>query len=867
MRAAYRESASAGRSASTNRGGAHALSELGTERACGAASPSSSPAPVVERALPRRYNVIEHSQDGDEPDHRDGELGSPRPRSSARRVAQRLFWQRLRYLRRPYVTWTPVAELTRLSDYDFELLARDLLSAELHLRLESFARGRDKGIDLRYLTPPDPAKPLLPRTPQAPEIVVQCKHYANTGYSGLKSKLQSSERKKIAKLAPKRYILVTSVDLTAANKGELQALLAPHVLTESDIYGASDIDALLRRHPEVERAHFKLWLTSSEVLDRFLHSEVYRHTEHVLRNIERNAIRYVANRSYPTAMEILTKNHVCVIAGRAGIGKTTLAEMLLLEHAAANFQPIVVSADISEANKVWSADPSVRQIFYYDDFLGQAAVADKLNKNEDARLDAFLDVVLRTKNKRLILTTREYILQQAKRDYERLERMGLDAHKHMIRLEDYTRLNKAQILYNHLYFSELDADVRASVVPEKLYLRVINHDNYTPRLINEIARRAKLDGTRANSFPAYLLGILDDPKTLWQHTFDHSISSEARLVLLSLASLPPLTTIDALRACYESLQADVTTKPFFYALKEIDGDFIRTTQSGALAVVSFSNPSVRDFVLARLWDLAGLRDRLLSTVPFFEQVLALRQQKPEIFQEPAVSRALLRTFNSGGCVVTAYGLPDSQSYSLSVMNGVARLAIALKQPPAEIAPEWIATVTTGFAEEWSQGYFYGLGDIIRVIELIRERDWDAAAPLIEAVRAGLLVREMEDVDDAEFARDFISAYADAFTDEDYEVIIRFADSFASSEIETLLELKDPAEIRERMTQLEGLADDLGVSISYSDSRRIERHVDELEFAADRYEDWDGDRSGNYERPSDGNENDAIDDLFDTLEKH
>ena len=82
---------------------------------------------------------------------------------------------------------------------------------------------------------------------------MQCKHYAGTGYSGLKSKLQTKERANVAKLAPKRYILVTSVDLSPANKTELRAILAPYVQTESDIYGASDIDSLLKRHQNVER--------------------------------------------------------------------------------------------------------------------------------------------------------------------------------------------------------------------------------------------------------------------------------------------------------------------------------------------------------------------------------------------------------------------------------------------------------------------------------------------------------------------------------------------------------------------------------------------------------------------------------------
>ena len=39
-----------------------------------------------------------------------------------------------------------------LSPLDFEELVRDLLQAELNIRLESFGPGTDKGIDFRMAT-------------------------------------------------------------------------------------------------------------------------------------------------------------------------------------------------------------------------------------------------------------------------------------------------------------------------------------------------------------------------------------------------------------------------------------------------------------------------------------------------------------------------------------------------------------------------------------------------------------------------------------------------------------------------------------------------------------------------------------------
>jgi hypothetical protein len=55
-------------------------------------------------------------------------------------------------------------EFSRLSAYDFEELARDLLQEEWSVRLEAFTAGRDGGIDLRCLHEPEGT------------VIVQCKH-------------------------------------------------------------------------------------------------------------------------------------------------------------------------------------------------------------------------------------------------------------------------------------------------------------------------------------------------------------------------------------------------------------------------------------------------------------------------------------------------------------------------------------------------------------------------------------------------------------------------------------------------------------------------------------------------------------------
>ena len=90
-----------------------------------------------------------------------------------------------------------------LSAYEFECFTRDIINAHEGLDLGSFAEGRDGGIDLRYTS--DNGK----------TVIVQAKRYRD--YNDLIATLKK-EVDKVNKLNPNRYIISTSVDLTANNK-------------------------------------------------------------------------------------------------------------------------------------------------------------------------------------------------------------------------------------------------------------------------------------------------------------------------------------------------------------------------------------------------------------------------------------------------------------------------------------------------------------------------------------------------------------------------------------------------------------------------------------------------------------------------
>lgn len=94
--------------------------------------------------------------------------------------------------------------------------------------------------------------------------------------------------------------------------------------------------------------------------------------------------------------------------------------MLVLHYCRTGYEAIKVTHDIAEA---WNLNSEgTKRLFYYDDFLGQSSVMEKLRKNEDQRILDFVHAVRGTPHTKLIMTTRETILQQAYREYEKLNR-------------------------------------------------------------------------------------------------------------------------------------------------------------------------------------------------------------------------------------------------------------------------------------------------------------------------------------------------------------------------------------------------------------------------------------------------------------
>ncbi|MEW2298327.1 restriction endonuclease [Streptomyces sp. NPDC006743] len=468
-------------------------------------------------------------------------------------------------------------ELGRLTDHDFEVVCRDLFSDVLGIPLEIFPRGRDRGIDLRHTGP-------------SGTTVVQCKHWPRATQATLIRRLIKDELPKVRALAPDRYIVATTVGLTVDGKEELCGAFAPYVRDTGDLYGVDEIVAELLRRPELVRRHFRLWLSSTSVLQTVLNQDRYLRSSWLQKRLPGIADTFVPHEGFERAKQLLDTQQVCVIAGIPGVGKTTVALMLAAWLMGNNYEVHEISQDVDEIGALWR--DGTRQVFLYDDFLGSTTLDTPFNKNEDNRLLSVIREIQETPGKALVMTTRDYLLEHARLRHDRLAEPDVSDAVSVVRLTDLDLQVRGQILYNHVHHSSLPPNDKRRFADPAVWRPVVQHRNFNPRLVEETLR---LSARRGQDVGAAMLENLDDPRRVWERIVENELSDAAvhMLEVLFTFRSAPLEDLEESWHWYrEEMDQAADGRTFRRALQLLGGTMI-TIEQGRVA---FHNPSIEDYL-------------------------------------------------------------------------------------------------------------------------------------------------------------------------------------------------------------------------------------------------------------------------------
>ena len=389
---------------------------------------------------------------------------------------------------------------------------------------------------------------------------------------------------------------------------------------------------------------------------------------------------------------------------------------------------------------------------------------------------------------------------------------------------------------------------------------------------------------------------LDDPTKVWERIFEN-LSVMARRVLLAVASLPTEVFLEDVRDAVQSLSPkDFDAGEFRNAIGMVEGTFIDVLKAepdskGHQSLVVIRDPSVRDYLWARLEVVEGEADALVRSAIFFEQCVILYEGQNHIASMPAMvlPRTHIGTRNrtvvSHEAVVSrAAGLIDStsplvrQQRSFEIFGTFHReqrnleqrtsflMAVLAAHRDSRVVASSANTCLARTADEWEAGRGSHIDGLELLNQAMKIEDLIDADVLERAGRAllGLTISRLQQSEDFEALVRLATVNPGLFAEpqRSLESWSSEFEHFLDGERSWLLEeLDDPDHLEEEMMVISEIALEFGMDISdleFDTERRIE------ELRSEWGPDFGSDIPRLYSNPTDKSGTGQIDTLFQSL---
>jgi len=491
-------------------------------------------------------------------------------------------------------------DLHKLSPTEFEDLSRDLIQAEKGITFESFKPGKDLGIDGRFIIDNNY------------QIILQCKRYATL------TSLLASLRKEVPKMEAQRgeliYLLATSLKLSPPDKTKIAKALSPLVELENQIYGREDLNNLIAQNIDIERRWVKLWLQNGDALNRIVNLDLVNRNRFFMRKAKHTVKTYARDYNYLNCLEALSKERGIIITGDPGVGKSAVAHILAVELTAYDFEVKVVGDDVNNALRQFL--PEKKQVFIYDDFLGENIMDKRLRPGEQDDIISLLEMSRESRNTFVILISRNYLLNEARKEYERMNRYLRQRSTAIVEVNHHHHSDRADIIYQHLYAADIPAQKLHDFVVAEQYLPIVRHNNFNPRIVEAIFKSTAIERLTQKELKKKIEHFLDNPFSVWEYPFRNGINDLARDVLLVLLTFDGLVEYNVLFEAVESYREQQLFEPEFKAnLAVLSNVFIDQHKVKKIKMIQFVNPSIRDFLVHYVEQhkhlLAGLIDKAI----------------------------------------------------------------------------------------------------------------------------------------------------------------------------------------------------------------------------------------------------------------
>lgn len=499
-------------------------------------------------------------------------------------------------------------ELHSLGWKAFQQLCVTVISEVWGQHVQSFFDSRDGGRDGAFYGAWSPkADKSLHGS-----FTIQCKFTSQPDktlkFSDLSDELAKAKRLAARGLAD-NYFLFTNARLTGSTDEKIQAAFkAIPGIAHFSTYGADRIAMFIRESPRLRMLVPRVYGLGD--LSQILDERAYAQAIEVLSALGDDLGKFVITDAYQKSAKALVEHGFVLLLGEPACGKSTIAAALAVgaldEWGCSTIK--VRDAD----DFVQHSNPNEpKQFFWVDDAFGATQIDWQSAFGWNRALPHVQAAIRR--GAKVVFTSRDYIYRSAKSALKQSALPVMQDAQVVIRVEQLSKDEKEQILYNHIRLGTQSTEFKRSV---KSFLPIVSaHQRFSPEIARRLGNPAFTRNLHISRWG--LEQFVERPMELLKEiiqTLDANSRSAVALVFMRGGILPSPVTL--------SLEEEEAIKLLGGAAAEVrnalatlDGSLLLQVQQGGDFSWRLKHPTIRDAFAALIAENRELMDIYLAGTP------------------------------------------------------------------------------------------------------------------------------------------------------------------------------------------------------------------------------------------------------------
>ncbi len=450
-------------------------------------------------------------------------------------------------------------------------------------------------------------------------FTAQCKFTAKADktlqFADLKDDFKKAKRLAAKGLAD-NYILFTNARLTGTTEEEIrQEFEAIPGVKRFAAYGCERISQIIQESPRLRMLVPRVYGLGD--LSQILDERAYDQAQEILSALGDDLAKFIITDAYKQSAKALVEHGFVLLLGEPACGKSTIAAALAIGALDEWGCSTVKVRDADDFVK--HSNPHEKQFFWVDDAFGPTQL-DWGSALAWSRAFPHINAAIH-RGAKVLFTSRDYIYQAARRHLKESALPVMKESQVVIHVENLTKDEREQILYNHIRLGTQPRKFKAKLKP--FLPDVAAHDRFSPEIARRLGNPLFTKGLIVskhglNKFVANPLGLLCEII----NTMDDGSRSALALVFMrgGMLQSPVQMSKDEDQAI---TRLGGSTADVLSALKSLDGSLLRNSLQGGEYVWCFKHPTVRDAFAAVVAEDRDLMDIYLAGAPLdklFEEV-------------------------------------------------------------------------------------------------------------------------------------------------------------------------------------------------------------------------------------------------------